>query len=338
MPIFRICALSLLLSLTVVVGTELLGRMCGFVPSREDEMELWAQTRESLAQDSSPSYVIVGSSQSVSGIDPAVFAEEIQSNAKVYQLSMWQTDPVPIIADLANDQRFKGTIIVGTTIRYLAKEGSERTRVMKFLRYWRREFRTSWRVVERRLKRVISKFVFQLHKLHPLRVAKSLLWRRSLPEPFMWFIRDDRMRYITGLEKKETEESRTCPPAMIRGHRLRIENDTIDGSDFILQLGKLKAYQRAIAARGGRIIFVRMPSDSLLRELEAKSFPRSLYWDQLEKLGFSTIHFEDYPGLRYQTKDCSHALGDTVSGFTRVLARLIEPPATNIPSEIMRGR
>jgi hypothetical protein len=53
-----------------------------------------------------------------------------------------------------------------------------------------------------------------------------------------------------------------------------------------------------IENRGGRVIFIRLPSTGVVRQLENQTWPREKYWDILaSNTRLKAIHFEDYPLL-----------------------------------------
>ncbi|MDX1381591.1 MAG: hypothetical protein R3233_10740 [Xanthomonadales bacterium] len=64
----------------------------------------------------------------------------------------------------------------------------------------------------------------------------------------------------------------------------------------------------AIEARGGRVVFVRLPTSGPHWRIDEREYPRSAYWDQLEtRLGLDTLHFKDVPALdALDLPDSSH--------------------------------
>ena len=82
-----------------------------------------------------------------------------------------------------------------------------------------------------------------------------------------------------------------------------------------------RANVEKIRAKGGKVIFVRLPSSGGLRELEKKTTPREIYWDQLiESTQSPGIHFEDYPELRnFDCPEWSHLRKDDAIRFTKEL-------------------
>jgi hypothetical protein len=81
-----------------------------------------------------------------------------------------------------------------------------------------------------------------------------------------------------------------------------------------------------IRARGGHVLFLRMPSDGPFREAEKKSYPREKYWDRLlSETKTDGIYFEDYPELsKYRCLDWSHLTPADTKTFTIDLMKIIE--------------
>ncbi len=82
-----------------------------------------------------------------------------------------------------------------------------------------------------------------------------------------------------------------------------------------------KALVEKFRARGGKIVFVRLPVSGDLKKLENEGTPRAPTWDRLlQETGAPGIHFEDFPELAgFTCPEWSHlSAGDSVE-FTRCL-------------------
>jgi hypothetical protein len=65
------------------------------------------------------------------------------------------------------------------------------------------------------------------------------------------------------------------------------------------ELTALDGLVRRLEQRGGRVVFVRLPSSGARWELEEHFHPREEYWTQFPgKCGGEWIHFRDVPGMR----------------------------------------
>jgi hypothetical protein len=86
-------------------------------------------------------------------------------------------------------------------------------------------------------------------------------------------------------------------------------------ADTVVAVEKLRA-------RGGKIVFVRLPVSGGLKQLENQTTPRAKTWEPLlQQTTASGIHFEDYPDLAsFTCPEWSHlSAGDSVE-FTKRLA------------------
>jgi len=83
-----------------------------------------------------------------------------------------------------------------------------------------------------------------------------------------------------------------------------------------------KALVDKLRARGGKIVFVRLPVSGGLKQLEDQTTPRAKIWEPLlQRTTAPGIHFEDYPELAgFNCPEWSHlSAGDSVE-FTKRLA------------------
>ena len=78
-------------------------------------------------------------------------------------------------------------------------------------------------------------------------------------------------------------------------------------------------------ARGGKIVFVRLPVSGELKSLEDRLSPRSQTWEPfLKRTGANGIYFEDFPELAsFACPEWSHlSAGDSVEFSKRLVPHL----------------
>jgi hypothetical protein len=82
----------------------------------------------------------------------------------------------------------------------------------------------------------------------------------------------------------------------------------------------------AIEARGGRVIFMRLPSSGPVLELEDRFAPRAATWDRLlRESGAPGVHFQDYPELQgFDCPEWSHLGAEDSVEFSRGLVRVMQ--------------
>jgi len=91
-------------------------------------------------------------------------------------------------------------------------------------------------------------------------------------------------------------------------------------------LQKTKANVDRIMEKGGRVIFVRLPSTGKLREMENTFTPREHFWDRILKTTKAPgIHFEDYEALRgFDCPEWSHLNRQDATEFTKRLMPVLK--------------
>src|SRR6187431_886295 len=105
--------LALALTVLFVVSWEFYWRSNGFKISYDDNVSLWAHTRTKIYESSPARPVVIGSSRIKFDLDIATW-KSITGEEPI-QLAIEGTNPRPLLADLARDTSFKGTVIIGVT-------------------------------------------------------------------------------------------------------------------------------------------------------------------------------------------------------------------------------
>ena len=146
------------------------------------------------------------------------------------------------------------------------------------------------------------------------------LYQGQLPKPSHRKVLRDRSTYVDyskidlePLVKARAEEVLSqgmgVPPELL-WHDLQFINAMVD----------------RIQDRGGRVIFVRLPTTGFVHAVEEANFPREKYWNMLAATTkASTINFADYRELSgYTCPEGSHLDSKDSPVFTRALARIIQ--------------
>ena len=324
-PLLKSSLLTLVLVLTFIVGWELYWRNQNLGLSFNDDESLWAHTRKEIYHSSPSRPVIIGSSRVKFGIDLATW--EAATGEKPIQLALVGTAPRPLLTDLANDPNFKGTLIIGVTEGlFFTPDGSfperEATKRVDFYPKWSLSQQISFHI-----NRVLEP---RLCFLDEQRLAlRPLLTNLPIPpRPGTWggpkFPREfsvttfDRQDVMTDAMVADTaiqhqvqavwldigahSPKQTMPDAMLTGI-----------------LNSVKKSIDQIRARGGQVVFVRMPSDGPFYEVEKMSHPREKYWDRLlSHTRTPGIYFADYPALsKYRCPEWSHLTPKDAVTFTQ---------------------
>ncbi len=324
-PYTRAGLFAFFLVTVFIIGWEAYWRSQGFEVSYNDDESLWAFHHQRIYQTSPSAPVIIGSSRIKFGMDLSTW-EETTGSAPT-QLALVGTSPRPILKDLAQDENFKGTVLIGVTepLFFSPAGGPFEKRATASLKLY-----PNWSIAQRasfRINQVLeSKFIFLDEEKFALR---SLLERLYIPNregvfaipPFpLQFTKDyfNRQTAVTDAFVADTalqhQQQRIWWNLFTKAPRMPMDEMVINGI-----FDEVKDAVATIQARGGQVLFVRMPSSGPIREIEKQGFPREQYWDRLLKeTGAPGIHFEDYPQLAHYTCiEWSHLAPAEAKAFTR---------------------
>jgi len=316
---------SICLVVSLVIGSEWYWRTQGFMPRVVDSDMLWSIQRNRVYGDST--IVIVGSSRAQVGIDPEIMRLEYPGY-KIVQLAKIGLPAFYTLQDLANDPNFTGIILYSAVVSFLANEFYRRDQ--KYLvDYYHREF-FKFRNLKERIDTHVRVFLQNYLAIlsQDLVLKKIVQWNlqnRQLT-PNYYILKANRYRpvYYSKMPPESVERIRnrkiaalTPNPKRANNRRQRIfqENISQDLSHLYIHLRQ----------RGGKLVFIRMPTSGPHWSQDTITYPEWAYWNKItEWTGISTIHFRDYPELlKYECPDTSHLDASDVPEFTRALGRII---------------
>ena len=102
--------LTLAFVISFMLAWEFHFRSRGFAPTYNDDKVLWATKRREIYQSRDEATVFVGSSRIKFDLDIPTWRRMTGEDA--VQLAIVGTSPRPVLRDLANDENFKGKLIV----------------------------------------------------------------------------------------------------------------------------------------------------------------------------------------------------------------------------------
>ena len=316
---------------------ELYCRSIGYGPTLDDNEDLWTITRQRVKPES---IVIIGDSRGWYDLD----LDELQRGLgnRPVQLAMGGGCGYPILADLANDKTFHGTIICSFVPRlFLAPPGTPpMERGEKAVR--RSHTQSPAQRASEYLAMPLEEHVAflkqqdltleQLLKRLPIPNRSGALVPPRLPPYFGTVDRERRARMIEecarGGKLATTIQqiwlpifTPPPPPSYVPKDVFMAKmKDAIEKrfGDTIAAVGKLRA-------RGGKVVFVRLPVSGGLKALEDRTTPRNQTWDPLlQGTGAPGIYFEDFPELAgFNCPEWSHlSAGDSVEFSKRLVPHL----------------
>lgn len=318
-PWARTWVVALALALLALGSYEGFWRLRGFVPSINDDADLWGLARSTLKGDDPQAVVGIGASRIQLGLNPAVFAEEFEGRKPV-QLAVDGSSFLPVLHHLSQDESFRGVVLCDVTPRLVFKgvdphRGVQAEYVKKY------ESQTALTAIERQLRLWVQlAFVLRLPDVAPQQVLWSLK-KGSLPSPNYLITHVDR--------SKQADYTRADLRALTRKIEESYRPDKVRGvcpEQFDNDLTSLEAMVERIQQRGGQVVFVALPTSGTVRRLEDQHFPRSRYWDVLAaRTRAITIHFADYPTLaHFRCPEGSHLDYRDAITFTKNFAAILK--------------
>jgi hypothetical protein len=296
--------LAVILTVVVIGLWEFHLRGQGIKPDYDDDAELWANKRAMIYQPANKTTVILGSSRGVFDIDIPTY--EHMTGKQVVQLSMVGSTPRTVFDDLANDPDFKGKLIFDVTeTLFFNNAPFILTTPTENLNYYKKE--TPAQKVSFALDAPIeanfvflNQYYFSINPLlDQLHISDRPGIRPGLDFPLDFGVTDfDRQNRMTDRFLADTSLQNR-----VRGIWLMLNGvlpPSITGKALADNLQNVKDDVDKIRKRGGDVIFLRTPSSGPIAGIEAKLFPKTLYWDKLlEITGCKGIYYTDYPAISH---------------------------------------
>jgi len=287
------------------------------------------------------SIVIIGDSRAWFDLD----LDELQKGLgkRPIQLAMGGSCAYPVLAELANDENFHGTIICSIVPRlFVAPPGSppmERTE--KTVR--RSHTQTPAQRVSQYLAMPLEECVAflkqeeltldDLLKRLPIPNRPYVIVSPRLPPYFGTLDRERRARMIEECARPGSDLARMIQQIWIPLFTPPPPPTYIPKEEFAKKMGQAieqrfhdvaEAVQK-LRDRGGKIVFVRFPYSGGLKDLEDRETPRAGIWDRVIKdTDAPGIYYEDYPELSgFNCPEWSHlSAGDSVEFSKRLVPHL----------------
>tara|TARA_B100001123_G_scaffold58583_1_gene63082 strand:- start:263 stop:1357 length:1095 start_codon:yes stop_codon:yes gene_type:complete len=326
----RTAVVAVVLATLVVATREVSLRGAGVEPQMQMQPGLWAWLRHRVRETPDDPTVVLGSSRISFGFDQDEWAR-LSNSSRPWMLAWPGSCPRPVLHDLANDDSFRGTVLVGVTpVLFFCNPQNPfpmRTREMVRLSH-------HWGPADE-IEQQCRFFVHSRMSIHVQGVASVLTWLRGhlvLPQrsgqmpPYRYVLfapmdRHGRMRLIKGFEN-QPELVKTVQNGWLEDHQRNLYQKA-NPEPLIRQVA---TDVRTIRRRGGTVVFVRYPSTEWFREDERLRFPRQAFWNRLiEETGCLGVHFEDHVELKdFDCPEWSHLTQEDAIKFTKRLHTIIK--------------
>ena len=312
-------ALAALVAAAAVSTWEGYWRQQGYEPALRDDMDLWATHRHRVtAVEQARNFTVIGASRIQLAFSTQSF-ERAAPGWTATSLAINGHYPFAVLQELAADQRFAGVLLVATDARGLAHWYRDMT--LPWVRHYRRDFGPQRRLERRLLSTLQRRLVSAASEFNLVRRLEGWIDARPPPRHYTRLLRDRTieadysMADVAGLRRGFAEaladDYRSRPPP--------------EPARWRADLQPVAAAVEDIEARGGKVIFLRMPTAAEHWQLDQANYPRADYWEQLgDVTGATTIHFADHPALAgLELPDTSHIDRSDRDRFTRTLIRIL---------------
>src|SRR5437870_7125507 len=333
--------MTVVVVLVVVAATtawELYVRSIGYGPTLNDDEDLWTLRRRSVTPES---VVVIGDSRGWYDVDLNEMEKGL--GKRPVQLAMGGGCGYPVLADLANDKTFHGTIICSIVPRlFFAPPGTppmERGEKAVKRFHSQTPARRASQYLAFPLEERVA-FLKQeeltlddLLKRLPIPNRPGALVPPRLPPYFGTIDRERRARMIEECARPGSELAKRIQQIWIPLFTPPPPPSYIPREQFMAKIGEAiggrfrdtAAAIEKIRARGGKIVFVRFAHSGQLKELEDRDMRRAQTSDPLLNVtGAPGIYYSDFPDLSgFNCPEWSHlSAGDSVEFSKRLVPHL----------------
>lgn len=335
-----------LLSTAAVAAWELGVRAHGFAPTLNDTPDLWARERAKVKPDS---LVLIGTSRMLFDMDLSVLEKGL--GQRPTQLAIVGSSPFPILEDLATDESFHGTVLLDVVpAMYLAPGGPPVEASQKALHrfrtqnYSQRLGQELGMILERRLaflkqdSLTLSKLLEKL----PIPNRANAQIGPALPPYFYELDANRRARMtaeaaIVGSPLQHRVSTGWLPLFSVPPPPSFIPLEKFQQMMGQAMEARFKDTTRLVAkiqARGGKVVFLRMPVSGPLVAREEQLAPRVATWDRLlRENNVPAIHFAEHTELNaFECPEWSHLSAPDSVEFTRRLVPHLQAALRDAPS------
>lgn len=306
---------AILVALSVLVAVEDYWRERGYQPALIDSKDLWSQQRDQLRHHGARALVFIGASRTLYGVD----LPYIRSHWPEYRPVMLAVNghyPLNMLGALAQDEKFKGTVVVDIDARGLSKynHGMQDPYIDYYSSVW-----SPARKAHRLLLNYWQEYMVIAGPKFGLTESLSrLVGRGEMPHPVNFTIDRDRNSALDF----SVVDANALARNFAQGLRSDIElNPPPLPEEWLADLAHVTGWVERIHRRGGQVIFYTPPVAGAQWSLAEAAYPRRLYWDALMvRYGFNNLVAEDIPEMRnINLPDESHMDRRDKAEYTRLL-------------------
>jgi hypothetical protein len=310
---------ALLACALVAGGYEWLLRSRGYAPTVQDDMDLWSIQYDRLKL-SPDAIALLGASRIAFGVDPTLLSREL-GGRPVAMLAVNGRYPLGALRALADDQHFKGLVIVGIDARGMQRKHWDMQQ--EYLDHYRRRWTLARRIHRLLLTRVQEHLVLARSSFSLVNIVERMIAGVGMPLNEHVVVHADRVGLV---DYRHPDLAWTHAKRVIDLTEYYRDHPPEPAESWLSDLAIVSGWIKRIEDRGGQVVFFREPASGESLELDEANFPRSRYWDAYARTSpAALIDFRDVPELTtFELPDTSHIDGTDVPRFTIALANALK--------------
>lgn len=292
---------------------EIYWRNAGHTITMIDTPQLWAIQRSNVYRPNT--VVFLGASRTQYGVSIPEVKKNLP-NSNPVMLAVNGAYPLSTLKHLANDDSFKGLVIVDIDTRGMVKANHDNQQYL--VEYYDKHWNLNWYYHRLLLNYWQSFVVSSQPQLAFPSVAAKLLENYTPPFVAYSTIFPARDGYL--------DFARIDPKALADNFAHGLEQ-ALSGvvapspDKWFNELQEVVGWVRDIERRGGKVVFYEPPVSGRQASLVDEVFDRDLYWNVFfQKTGISSLSYRDEPLLQgFSQPDESHIEGIYRAAYTRNL-------------------
>ncbi len=295
---------------------EIFWRAQGHKPTVVDDPELWSVHRSRVEKAGKEAIVLLGASRIQLDLSLDVLREVFPCR-EIIQLAVNGKHPIAALRDLANNTKFSGVVLCSITAMGFQRQFREDQE--DYVAYYHTVSTPNTRLNRWVSSAIQNRLVVIDPYLKVERLIESYDKTGRLPQPRYLVTRHDRSRRadytMTNIKKHYAYRIK-------RIREIYSQEPPLPPEEWRGNAAEIRPFVETITRRGGRVVFVRLPSSGEHWEIDERFYPRKEYWDRIADLtGACTIHFRDIEGIEGITcPEGSHLDRRDAPPFTRALA------------------
>ncbi len=315
-----------------LVSWEIRLRNIGVTTSYDSGNALWSDKRAMVYEPKDKVTVFIGSSRIKYDIDIPTWKSLTGSN-QVIQLAQDGSNPIPVLLNLADDEKFNGRLLIDITEGlFFSMSPFNNMEPNKNMKYYKN--RTYAQKASFEIDKILqSQFVFLDKDNFSLNTYFDELELKNRPKVFVMPIFPWQFGRVSfGNQEYMNEEFVRDTNLQVKvrniwaGFAKMAAGPAVSGKPLDSIINVVKTATNKIKARGGEVFFTRTPSSGPYLMGEEHDYPRDKYFNRLlaetQTQGF---HFKDYPSTQNMIcPEWSHLAPSDAVTFTKELVKALK--------------